>query len=207
MKTSDLEPSIARASFSHPGNSVVSPSRMSPRITFALASTVVLALACGSTQKPPPVEEVPIDKSGTTTGGNGNDPSSGGGGGTTTGGGGGGTTTGGGGTGGNGGGPTPLTTDDGKPDAGTAPAPSATTTGPTHAGGLTAKECDTVINKFLQMMSTENHIPLPDLNGQTGQLGEALSGMKGECSQKTTKKQYTCAMASKNTAGWKKCME
>ena len=187
---------------------------MTPRITHVLVPTLLalplaLALACGGSQKPPPVEEVPIDKAGTGSGSGSSDPSGnggggGGGGGGTSGGGGGG---GGGGTTGTGTGPTPLTTDD-KPDAGAAaPVASATPTGPTHAGGLTSKECDAVMNKFLTMMSTENHIPLPDLNGQTGQLGDALSGMKGECISKSTKKQYTCAMASRNTAGWKKCME
>ena len=105
-------------------------------------------------------------------------------------------------------GPTPLTTDD-RPDAGggTAPAASSAPTGPTHPGGLSSKECDAVINRFLSLMSTENHIPMPDLNGQTGQLGDALSGMKGECASKTTKKQYTCGMAARTTTAWKKCME
>ena len=178
---------------------------MTPRSIFSLLP-VVVALACGSSQKPPPVEEVPINGSGTRGGGT--DNGGGGGGGGTTGGGGG-TTSGGGGGGGTTGtgtGPTPLTTDD-RPDAGAGPAASAAPTGPTHPGGLTSKESHTVINKFLTMMSTENHIPLPDLNGQSGQLGDALSGMKGECAAKSTKKQYTCAMASRNTAAWKKCME
>jgi hypothetical protein len=175
-----------------------------------LTSLVLLPLACGSTQKPPPPDEVPIGSpgagvGGTKTGG-GDDPGSSGGG---SGGNGGGT-----GTAGTaavpdkppppGVGPQPMGGGDTpQPDAG-GPAPAGSTV---KKGPLTPKECSDVVNKFVTMMAKENHMPVPSLDGQTGQLGDVFSGMRNECAQNTTKKQYTCAMAARTTDVWKKCMQ
>lgn len=172
-----------------------------------LASFVLLPLACGSTQKPAPIDEIPIDQAGgggggTKTGGGGDDPS-GTGGGTGSG-------TGATGTGSapdkpppSGVGPQPMGGTDSTPDAGgAAPAGSTVKKGP-----LTPKECSDLVNKFVTMMAKENHMPAPALDGQTGQLGDVFSGMRNECAQTTTKKQYTCAMAARTTDVWKKCMQ
>lgn len=176
-----------------------------------LASFVLLPLACGSTQKPAPVAEVPIDQAGggggggTKTGGGGDDPGGNGGGtGTGTG-----TGTGGTGTGTDkppsGVGPQPMGGTDNVPDAGGGgPAPAGSTV---KKGPLTPKECSDVVNKFVTMMARENHLPVPALDGQAGQLGDVFSGMRNECGQTTTKKQYTCAMAARTTDVWKKCMQ
>ena len=93
---------------------------------------------------------------------------------------------------------------DATPDAGGAPAPSGSTV---KKGPLTPKECTDVVNKFVTMMAKENHLPVPALDGQAGQLGDVFSGMRNECGQTTTKKQYTCAMAARTTDVWKKCMQ
>ena len=168
-----------------------------------LASLVLLPLACGSTQKPAPVAEVPMDQAGgggTKTGGGDDDANGGGGGG--------GTTTSGTGTGSDkppppGVGPQPMGGSDSPPDAG-GPAPAGSTV---KKGPLTPKECSDVVNKFVTMMAHENHMPAPTLDGQTGQLGDVFSGMRNECGQNTTKKQYACAMAARTTDVWKKCMQ
>lgn len=171
-----------------------------------LTSLVLLPLACGSTQKPPPPAEIPIDQAGTgggtKTGGGADDPA-GNGGGT-----GSGTTT----TTGAvpdkppppGVGPQPMGgVSDAPPDAG-GPPPAGSSV---KKGPLTPKECTDVVNKFVTMMARENHMPVPSMDGQTGQLGDVFSGMRNECGQNTTKKQYTCAMAARTTDVWKKCMQ
>jgi len=173
-----------------------------------LSTFVLLPLACGSTQKPAPIAEIPIDQAGTgnpTRNAGGDDPT-GSGGGTGTGSG---TTTSGTGTVPDkppppGVGPQPMGGSDPQPDAGGGAAPSASTV---KKGPLTPKECSDVVNKFVTMMARENHMPVPTLDGQTGQLGDVFSGMRNECSQTTTKKQYTCAMAARTTDVWKKCMQ
>jgi hypothetical protein len=172
-----------------------------------LASLVLLPLACGSTQKPAPVDEVPIGQPGAGVGGSktgGSDDPSGSGTGT----GNGTTSTSGTATGSDkppppGSGPQPLGGGDSSPDAG-GPAPAGSTV---KKGPLTPKECADVVNKFVTMMARENHMPVPTIDGQTGQLGDVFSGMRTECSQTTTKKQYTCAMAARTTDLWKKCMQ
>ncbi len=85
---------------------------------------------------------------------------------------------------------------------------STTNTAPAfvaHAGGLTQKECSDVIMVLAKEMTKENHVPTPtaaDL-AQHPIFGQMLA----ECGNNTTKKQHKCAMASKTTAAWKKCME
>ena len=178
-----------------------------------LATFVLLPLACGSTQKPAPVDEIPISQAG---GGGGGGSKNGGGGGDDPGGNGGATGTGTQTTSGTapvpdkapppGVGPQPMGGGggDATPDAGGAPAPSGSTV---KKGPLTPKECTDVVNKFVTMMAKENHLPVPALDGQAGQLGDVFSGMRNECGQTTTKKQYTCAMAARTTDVWKKCMQ
>ena len=174
-----------------------------------LASFVLLPLACGSTQKPAPIDEIPIDQAGgggggTKNGGGGDDPAATGGG---TGAG-----TGAAATGSvpdkpppPGVGPQPMGGTDSTPDAGAGGAAPAGST--VKKGPLTPKECSDVVNKFVTMMAKENHMPAPALDGQVGQLGDVFSGMRNECGQNTTKKQYTCAMAARTTDVWKKCMQ
>ncbi len=74
-----------------------------------------------------------------------------------------------------------------------------------RTGGLTLKECTDVIMTLAKEMTKENHVPTPtqaDL-AQHPIFGQMLT----ECGNTTTKKQHKCAMASKTTTGWKKCME
>lgn len=168
-----------------------------------------MPLACGSTQKPAPVAEAPIDQAGSggggSTRGGGDDP----------GGTGGNDTTSGGATTGTaavpdkppppGVGPQPMGGgSDAPPDAGSGAAPAGSSV---KKGPLTPKECTDVVNKLVTMMALENHMPAPALDGQAGQLGDLFSGMRNECAQTTTRKQYTCAMAARTTDVWKKCMQ
>lgn len=72
-------------------------------------------------------------------------------------------------------------------------------------GGLTQKECTDVIMVLAKSMTKENHVPTPT---QADLASHPIFGqMLTECGQTTTKKQHKCAMASRTTAAWKKCME
>ena len=87
-------------------------------------------------------------------------------------------------------------------DAGSA----STTTGfVQRQGGLTQKECTDVVLVFAKATAKESKQTAPaaaDLSSH------AIYGpMIVECGQNTTKKQHKCAMATKSSAAWKKCME
>jgi hypothetical protein len=92
---------------------------------------------------------------------------------------------------------------DTQPDASTqASAPPAFVQ---RAGGLTLKECSDVVMVLAKSMTKENHVPTPT----SAELAQhpIFGQMLAECGQSTTKKQHKCAMASRTTAAWKKCME
>ena len=74
-----------------------------------------------------------------------------------------------------------------------------------RAGGLTEKECTDVVMGFAKIMSKENKTTAPSA---TDLPKDPIYGqMLADCGQSTTKKQKTCAMAARTSAGWKKCME
>lgn len=74
-----------------------------------------------------------------------------------------------------------------------------------RAGGLTEKECTDVVMGFAKIMSKENKSTAPSA---TDLPKDPIYGqMLADCGQSTTKKQKTCAMAARSSAGWKKCME
>jgi len=160
-----------------------------------LAVSFVCALACGGSVQHTPVQEVPIDQSGGTTTTSDLPPDEVGQAGNAT--------------------STPL------PDAGPPPGvgpqsldtpQDAGATQPTappafvqRAGGLTQKECTDVIMVLAKAMTRENHVPTPT---QAELAQHPIFGqMLAECGQSTTKKQHKCAMATRTTAAWKKCME
>jgi hypothetical protein len=74
-----------------------------------------------------------------------------------------------------------------------------------RAGGLTEKECTDMVMSFAKIMSKENKTTAPS---PTDMPKDPIYGqMLADCGQSTTKKQKTCAMAARTSAGWKKCME
>jgi hypothetical protein len=90
---------------------------------------------------------------------------------------------------------------------------AGSTTGPTstaphfvqRAGGLTERECTDVVMGFAKIMAKENKSTAPSA---TDLPKDPIYGqMLADCGQSTTKKQKTCAMAARTSAGWKKCME
>lgn len=93
---------------------------------------------------------------------------------------------------------------DSQPDAAATTAPTAAVF-VQRAGGLTQKECSDVIMVLAKNMTKENHVPTPTAAelAQHPIFGQMLT----ECGQTTTKKQQKCAIATRTTAAWKKCME
>ncbi|HEX4516977.1 MAG TPA: hypothetical protein VH054_25690 [Polyangiaceae bacterium] len=91
-----------------------------------------------------------------------------------------------------------------QPDAG----PTQTAATPhfvQRAGGLTEKECTDMVMVFAKAASKENKTTPP---AATDLPKDPTYGqMLADCGQSTTKKQKTCAMAARTSAGWKKCME
>ncbi len=87
-------------------------------------------------------------------------------------------------------------------DAGASTAPSGFVQ---RTGGLTQKECTDVVMVFAKLTAKESKQTPPS----TADLAkDAIYGpMINECGQNTTKKQHKCAMASKSSTSWKKCME
>jgi hypothetical protein len=89
-------------------------------------------------------------------------------------------------------------------DAGGGPQPA----GPhfvQRAGGLTERECTDMVMGFAKIMAKENKGTAPSA---TDLPKDPIYGqMLADCGQSTTKKQKTCAMAARSSAGWKKCME
>jgi len=74
-----------------------------------------------------------------------------------------------------------------------------------RAGGLTERECTDMVMGFAKLMSKENKSTAPSA---TDLPKDPIYGqMLADCGQSTTKKQKTCAMTARSSAGWKKCME
>jgi hypothetical protein len=74
-----------------------------------------------------------------------------------------------------------------------------------RAGGLTEKECTDMVMGFAKLMAKESKGNAPSA---TDLPKDPIYGqMLADCGQSTTKKQKTCAMAARSSAGWKKCME
>ena len=74
-----------------------------------------------------------------------------------------------------------------------------------RTGGLTEKECTDAVMVYAKLYSKENKTTAPaaaDLS-KDATYGQMLA----DCGQSTTKKQKTCAMATRTSAAWKKCME
>jgi len=72
-------------------------------------------------------------------------------------------------------------------------------------GGLTEKECTDAVMVLAKLTSKETHAATPT---QADLAQHPVFGLKlSACGNAATKKQQKCAMASKSTAAWKKCME
>lgn len=155
---------------------------VNPIVCVAALAAVI---ACGSSQKPPPVAEVPINE-GAPSKNNPDDPPTSN--------------------------DTPVTvpTDTGS-KSGTGPqpldtgTPDAGDTGTAKKGQLSEADCKKVIKKLADFIQKENHQPaiaMTDLENNP-----VFNPMLTQCQQETTKKQYTCAMATKNKTGWETCMK
>jgi hypothetical protein len=90
---------------------------------------------------------------------------------------------------------------DTQPDAGL-PAPQGFVQ---RQGGLSEKECTDMVLAFAKLSAKEKHATAPvaaDLDKDP-----VLANMITDCGASTTKKQQKCALASRTSGGWKKCME
>jgi hypothetical protein len=150
------------------------------------ALSIAQMFACGETQRPPAVAEVPINE-GTPSKNNPDDPVDN----STT------TTT-----------PPPDTGN----GSGNGPKPLTDSTPDVDAGGGTAKkgqlgeaDCKKVIKKLADFVQKENH--QPPIAPSDLENNPVFNPMLTQCQQETTKKQYTCAMAAKNKTGWETCMK
>ena len=133
----------------------------------------VLLLACGGSQKPPPLAEVPINE---------NTPSAN----------------------------NPPPGDDPAPvgdTSGALPVEGAHDAGPPDSGSSVKKpntigeaDCRKVIKKYADFVSKGTSAADLESNPVYGQ-------MLSQCQVETTKKQYTCAMASRTKTGWETCMK
>ena len=102
-------------------------------------------------------------------------------------------------------GPQSLDTPPPQQDAGAATTPAAPPQFVQRANGLTQKECTDMVMAFAKLVTKENKTTAP---AATDIPKDPIYGqMLADCGQSTTKKQKTCAMATRTSAAWKKCME
>jgi hypothetical protein len=165
------------------------------RVVLVFALTVLGAAACGGSSKNSKVEEVPIENGG--GGGSSLPPDEVGDGSAAT---------------------TTVVIPDGSAPPGVGPQsldtqPQSDAGGPTavtptfqqRTGGLTQKECTDMVALFAKLSTKESHGTAPSA---TDLPKDPIYGqMIADCGQSTSKKQKTCAMAARTSAGWKKCME
>jgi hypothetical protein len=71
--------------------------------------------------------------------------------------------------------------------------------------GLTQRQCTDVVLHFAKLMAKEHKTPPP--TAAMIPKDQLYGQMLYDCGQSTTHKQSHCAMTSRSTAGWKKCME